>query len=326
MKISRQHLDSSTATLSETAEPFELRDLGFHSILSPQELSVLNTRSDRKGWQQLVTHLVVLGSAGAVWGCNWGHWWIALPALGIYGFSLASMFAALHECVHRTAFAHPRLNEGVAWFAGVLSFYNSTFYRRYHQWHHRYNQIPGKDPELEDLSPAGWISYLWLMSGIPWWLGKIHSHVQNALGQFESRPYIPDTSQTKVMRSTWAQLAIYGGMIALSIMVQQPWFVTYWLLPLVIGQPMLRFLLIAEHTGCSQDTNPLANTRTTLTIWPIRLLMWNMSFHAEHHLYVSIPFHALPHAHEQLKGHFKEVAVGYVSANRQIIAQFSRVS
>jgi fatty acid desaturase len=38
--------------------------------------------------------------------------------------------------------------------------------------------------------------------------------------------------------------------------------------------------------------------------------MWNMPFHAEHHLYVSIPFHALPHVHEQLKEHFKEMAVG----------------
>ncbi|MEM7795998.1 MAG: fatty acid desaturase, partial [Cyanobacteria bacterium P01_C01_bin.118] len=94
-----------------------------------------------------------------------------------------------------------------------------------------------------------------------------------------------------------------------------------WLLPLAIGQPFLRFVLIAEHTGCSDDSNPLTNTRTTLTLWPIRFLMWNMPYHAEHHLYPSIPFHALPTAHQRLKEHFKRVDAGYVKVNREIVAE-----
>jgi hypothetical protein len=44
----------------------------------------------------------------------------------------------------------------------------------------------------------------------------------------------------------------------------------------LLAQPVLRALLVAEHTGCSQDRNGLTNTRTTLTWLPIRLLMWNM--------------------------------------------------
>ena len=45
------------------------------------------------------------------------------------------------------------------------------------------------------------------------------------------------------------------------------------------------------------DRNGLTNTRTTLTNAAVRLLMWNMPFHAEHHLYPSIPFHRLADAH-----------------------------
>ena len=52
------------------------------------------------------------------------------------------------RCVHQTAFASRATNDLVGWIAGVLSFYNATFYRHFHAWHHRYTQDPGRDPEL----------------------------------------------------------------------------------------------------------------------------------------------------------------------------------
>ncbi|MCS6815530.1 MAG: fatty acid desaturase, partial [Cyanobacteria bacterium] len=111
-------------------------------ILTVQQLTALNQRSNRAGILQLAGHLAILGISGYLWGTNHSAGWIAVPAIVVYGFSLAAMFAALHECVHRTAFASQRWNDIVAWLAGLLSFYNSTFYRRYHKWHHRYTQIP----------------------------------------------------------------------------------------------------------------------------------------------------------------------------------------
>ena len=38
----------------------------------------------------------------------------------------------------------------------------------------------------------------------------------------------------------------------------------------------------------------LENSRTTYTNALVRFLAWNMPFHAEHHAWPSIPFHALP--------------------------------
>jgi fatty acid desaturase len=83
-------------------------------------------------------------------------------------------------------------------------------------------------------------------------------------------------------------------------------------------------ILLAEHTGCSYDENPLTNTRTTLTLWPIRFLMWNMPYHAEHHLYASIPFHSLAKAHTKLLPQLERVESGYVKVNRNIIASFGQ--
>ncbi|QQE67621.1 fatty acid desaturase (plasmid) [Leptolyngbya sp. BL0902] len=294
-------------------------------VLSVAELAELNPRSDAQGWRQLVAHLVVMLGSAALWtmGLRTGAWGLALPALVVYGFSLAAMFATLHECVHRTAFATPKLNDAVAWLAGVLSLYNSTFYRRYHKWHHRYTQIPGKDPELDDPAPTTWTQYLWQLSGLPWWWGKVQGHWQSLLGDVTNRPYLnTETIRAEVQRSTAAQLVVYAVAIVLSVWLRYPGFVLYWLLPLAVGQPILRFILLAEHTGCPQTANPLENTRTTLTLAPIRLLMWNMPYHAEHHLYASIPFHALPQAHRKLAERLTQVAPGYVAVNRQITATF----
>jgi fatty acid desaturase len=93
----------------------------------------------------------------------------------------------------------------------------------------------------------------------------------------------------------------------------------YWFLPAILAQPLLRALLVVEHTGCSEDRNGLTNTRTTLASFPIRLLMWNMPYHAEHHLYPSIPFHQLPAVHLQLRENLAHIAPGYVVANRAVI-------
>ncbi|MDZ7958065.1 MAG: fatty acid desaturase family protein [Aulosira sp. DedQUE10] len=294
-------------------------------ILSVEELSILNERSNLKGLVQLAGHLTIIGCSGYFWATNFGNWLLAIPALVIYGFSLVCMFAPMHEAGHRTAFANNRLNDVVAWFAGLLSFYNSTFYRRYHKWHHRYTRVPGKDPELTDLTPRNLGEYFLVLSGLPWWVDKIQGHYRVALGQLDDCPFIPDTARSEVIRSTRLQLAVYAGAIALSIAVGKPWFVLYWLLPMIVSQPLLRFILLGEHTACTLDANLLTNTRITFTIWPVRFLMWNMPLHAVHHLYPSIPFHALPQAYPKLSSHFVHIDPGYIKVNQDIIAKLGKL-
>jgi fatty acid desaturase len=290
-------------------------------ILSVQELSVLNDRSNWKGLVQLALHLTVMGCSGYLWATNFGNWLLAIPALVIYGFSIASMFAPMHECVHRTVFANNRLNKAVAWCAGLLSFYNSTFFRYYHKWHHLYTRVPGKDPELTEPKPSNLGKYLLIISGLPWWTGKIRGHFRVAIAQLEDCPFVPESARGEVIRSTRWQLAVYAAAITLSIVVGQPWFVLYWLLPLFVGQTILRFILLAEHTDCTLDANLLTNTRTTLTLLPVRFFMWNLPFHAEHHLYPSIPFYALPKAHKQLSSHFTHIGAGYIKVNWDIVTK-----
>ncbi len=313
-----------STTPLETASQPQLKPT---QILSPQELNILNAKSNLKGTLQLAVNLAMMSGSGYLWGANMQNisdrWYVALPALVIYGFSLAIMFAPLHECCHRTAFTNNQVNDVVAWLAGLLSFYNSTFYRLYHKCHHRYTQIPDKDPELSDRKPTNFREYIIEISGINWWIGKFRRHFLTAISNLENCPFIPESSRAEVILSTRLQLLVYAVAIAISIFFGQPWFLLYWLLPLAVGQPILRFLLLAEHIDRPCTDNMLTNTRTTFTFAPLRFLIWNISFHAEHHLYVSIPFHQLAIAHEKLSSHFECVEDGYLKVHRQIIANFS---
>lgn len=288
-------------------------------ILNAPQLKVLNARSNLKGSIQLLGHLSIMAGSGYLW-TTAQHWLVKIPALIVYGFSLAIMFAPLHESSHRTAFASKHLNNAVAWFAGLLSFYNSDFYRRYHKWHHRFTQEEGKDPELDDPKPSNLWEYLVELSGFNWWLGKFVTHYRVATGKLDDYFYIAEDAKNQVIRSTRLQLAIYAVAIALSLIFKQPWFITLWLLPLAVGQPILRYILLAEHAGCTKDNNPLTNTRTTKTWFP--LMVWNISFHAEHHLYPSLPFYTLPEAHKLLKENFAVVENGYSQVHRDIVSSF----
>ncbi|MGB2926305.1 MAG: fatty acid desaturase [Limnothrix sp.] len=311
----------SSSNVEPTAASFEhvaTQKIAPNKLLSAKELSTLNKRSNLKGIVRLGGHLLVMGVSGYLWAT---YGFIALPALVIYGFSFAAMFSTMHECIHRTAFANNRLNDVVGWFAGLFSFYNSTFYRRYHKWHHRFTQIPDQDPELGDRLPTNVWEYLVVLSGVTWWWGKIQGHLSIAAGQVEDYPFLSATAQKEVIRSTRLQLLVYAGAIAISFTVGKPLFLLYWVLPLAIGQPILRAILLAEHTGCSSDGHSLTNTRTTLTNPFVRFLIWEMSFHCEHHLYASIPFHALGNAHDLVGQHFTNNTSGYLSFHRSFVGQ-----
>jgi fatty acid desaturase len=56
----------------------------------------------------------------------------------------------------------------------------------------------------------------------------------------------------------------------------------------------------------------------------VRFLMWNLPYHAEHHLFPSIPFHQLPAAHRFLRAHLGALASGYVRVQRGLYGALDR--
>ena len=294
-------------------------------LLPRQQLSQLNQLLDGPAWIRLSSHLATIAVGGVLWRLASVPLPLRLLGLVITGVGLATCFAGLHECCHRTAFRRKQVNDAVAWLMGLLSFYNSTFYRRYHQWHHRYTHQPGLDPELEDPVPTTLAGYVLEISGVNWWIGKLRGYARLLWGDLSSIPYLNADIIPQVRRSIRLQLAVYAVVLVVSLTAGQGFLLWSWLLPLAVGQPLLRMLLLAEHTGCDYSSDGLANTRTTLTIAPVRWLMWNMPFHAEHHLYPSLPFHALPAAHCVIAPRLQHLDKGYFAVHAQLLPRLAQL-
>ncbi len=313
-------MTESKSNLQEPAIDLNMgtRHLPGRDVLDRETFRGLNTRSDLRGAVHFAGHLIIILCTGWLVHATRGEFVLLVPAMVLHGVAIITLFAAMHECVHRTAFRSRWLNQVIGWIAGAASFYNSDYYRRYHHWHHRYTQDADRDPELARPKPRTLSEYYLQISGLPFWRDKLRDMIVVASGRTARLPFVSDQVRGGVVWSMRVQVALYL-LIALSAVGFGSWApLVYWLLPALLGQPILRAIALAEHTGCSEDTNGLTNTRTTLTWWPVRFLMWNMPYHAEHHLYPSIPYHALPRAHARIRERLAHLDNGYITVNRAI--------
>lgn len=289
-------------------------------VIPPTELRRLSERSDLPGLLRLAAHLAVMAATGMLVWLMLGTWWLLVPAMALHGIVLVACFAPFHEGSHYTAFRSRWLNDAVGWLAGAVFFNNVDFYREFHAAHHKYTQDPERDPERDLNPPRSRGHYLLLLSGLPYWRSRLGFLRRAATGRFEAMPYVGAAKVPRIVLSVRLQIALYGAVAAISLVTLSPAALIWWIGPVFLGMPFLRAYLIAEHNGCSEDDNGLTNTRTTRTLWPVRLLMWNMPFHAEHHLYPSIPFHRLPEAHARVRDRLAHLGDGYIAVNREVYA------
>jgi fatty acid desaturase len=277
--------------------------------LSPEERRDLTRRSDRRGLIHLAGHLGLILIFGALIVTD-------APLLGIWmvlqGIVLVFLFTLLHETVHDTPFASRWINRGVGHVCGFLLFIPVNWFRAFHFAHHKYTQIPGKDPELASPKPQSMRGYLVHVSGIPVLLANWKTLVRNALGHCDD-PYVPLAGRRRITWEARAYLACYAGLLCVSLWLNTSVLVLVWLIPMVLGQPVLRLYLLAEHGRCAFVANMLENSRTTETFGLLRWLAWNMPYHAEHHSFPTVPFHKLPQLHRHTRRHLAELSDGYHS-------------
>ncbi len=266
-------------------------------------------RSDASGGRRLAAHLGLLAISGALVLHTWGSP-LALPVLVLHGIVLCALFCAAHECVHRTAFRSRGLNDGVAAVCGIVLLLPSRWFRLFHAAHHRYAQDPEHDPELAGWKTATRAGIVLHALGLHYWWAMAKTIVCLALGRAE-QSFLPPAHRKRVVAQARLHLLVYAAIAVLSIATGSLVAVQVWIVPALLGQPFLRAFLLAEHTGCPQVTDVLANTRTTRTNAAVRLLTWNMSFHAEHHARPQVPFHQLRQLHAALGPRVQIVGRGY---------------
>src|SRR6478736_32474 len=126
-------------------------DEHFHSSKKLPE-DILKKLMQKNDQTALIRFLImyILFLSTCVWVVfSWSSsWWQLVLSQLCFGILSCSMFAALHETAHNTAFKSRRLNQLAAWLAGLAHLYPATIFRELHFTHHRHTHVPGLDPEI----------------------------------------------------------------------------------------------------------------------------------------------------------------------------------
>jgi fatty acid desaturase len=298
------------------------------AAVRPRETCAINRRrnSASSGWDcDDAACLSMFGNpvlpalhGGAIVLCGWWiasglpMWWALLPVQGIL---IVFLFTLQHEATHKTPFATERLNEWVGHGVGFLLLLPFEWFRYFHLAHHRWTNIPGRDPELDGGKPETRRAWAWHVSGIPYWLSQIRLLAALATGGGKA-DYLPEPAMARVRRE--ARLMVLGYALVLALWPGVAW---VWIVPVILGQPALRLYLLAEHGDCPQVANMFDNTRTVFTGALVRFLAWNMPYHVEHHVYPSVPFHRLPALHAMMRDELRVTADGYAAFSRDYLAR-----
>lgn len=298
-------------------------DARVRGCLDRETLRRLLQRSDARGSVQLALHAAALSLTGLLVRASIGHAWLVV-ALVLHGIVLSFLFCALHECIHGTAFASRWVNAAVAWVCGALLLLPPQYFRLFHFAHHRFTQDRARDPELAVAAPSTLASYLWRVSGVPYWQDRLTVTLRHALTGRVTEAFVPPGKRSLIVREARLLWACYLGVIILSLSLRRADALIYWLIPAVLGQPFLRLFLLAEHTGCPFNDDMLANTRTTRTSALLRRLAWQMPYHAEHHCFPAVPFHALPELNAHIGGRVQVRASGYLALHGELLRRLRR--
>lgn len=289
------------------------------SLVPRSALRPLMARSNGMAARRLLGQVAVLVAAGAlVWAAQ-DHW-LMWPAMFLMGIVWTHLFAAQHECAHGTAFRSRRANRLVAWICGALIMVPQWHFQYEHTAHHTHTNLIGKDTELIPM-PESWWAYLWYLTGLPYWWSNGAGLLRRAAGRLnaEEQGFTPVARHRSLVWEARALVLFYAA-VAAAIAFGVTGLLTYWVLPLLMAQPVMRFIRMTEHVGCPNVTDPTLNTRTTRVAWAWQFLAWNMNFHGEHHLAPSVPFHALPALSRLVAGRIA-VRAGYWGAHREIWAR-----
>ena len=254
-------------------------------------LRALMARSDARGGARLAAHGALLLATGTVVSGALGSWWL-VPALILHGGVIALLFCGLHETIHRTAFRSRRINDAVAALLGFLVLVPANHFRAFHMDHHRFTQVPGRDPELTIAKPTTIGAYVLLLLGIPFLRDQVLGMAARAGGRVADS-FVAPHARPAIVREARIHAALYAA-VAAAIAAGWTAPLLYWAAPVLLGQPFLRLVLLAEHAGCPVRADMHVNTRTTFTNPFVRFVTWNMPCHIEHHLYPGVPFFALP--------------------------------
>jgi Na+-transporting NADH:ubiquinone oxidoreductase subunit F len=312
-------------TGSQSREAIEagLADAPWYSPpVDADRMRQLMARSNGRTARDVLLWLALLVAAGVLAYRSLGTWWV-IPAFAVYGALYGSCAdARWHECGHGTAFRSRRANDAVYLLASFMMLREPTLWRWSHFRHHSDTLIVGRDPEIVFMRPFRFgivvPNLLSLVNGT----NLIWRTVRHAAGRVddEARDFVPQDELRRLVREARAFVAVY---LAVAVWCIAAWSIVpamFLVLPSFYGVWWLWILATTQHAGLREDVlDHRLNTRTVYMNPISRFLYLNMNYHLEHHLFPSVPYHALPALHEEVKAYLPPPKSSMVEAYREIV-------
>ena len=293
-----------------------------------KRLKALARRSDRPGLAYLATWAVLMALTGGLVWLALGTLWV-WPAMFVHGVVLTvPTYSMSHETAHGTAFRTRRLNEAVFWIASLL-YGEEPLHRRYtHTNHHTYTWHVGLDSQMPFDTPLDLKGWLYDVSGLSIFRFQFRVLWQLATKRYTKlmRDVSPEAELPKMTRNARLFLLAYLGLAGL-IAAGITWPLWFYVLPRLIGGPIMLMFNIIQHAEMQEDSpSIIASTRTFRTDLVGRFLYLNMNNHVEHHLYPQVPFFSLPALHEEVAGQTPAPDPGFWRTNLDLLRVVTRRS
>jgi fatty acid desaturase len=280
-------------------------------------------RYSRRGTMPLIRQLSVVPNIGNAlliifqWAVMIGACVVAiradsLPVYLLAGFVIGTRIQCLavmmHEACHNMLFSNRRANDliGDLFVAYPLAF-SVDLYRVAHMVHHRHTNTPRdydyrvqrKDPDQHFPKDGAGMVILFLRSlfGLNYYRVARAARIWSPLANFHNprRFGFDFRLALRIRYVVWA-VVVYG------LVLWSPWrwqILGLFLIPQFLWANIFnRIRAMAEHNGVA-DTSELNGTRTILPTLVDRVLIGplNVSYHLEHHLFPSVPWHNLRRLH-----------------------------
>ena len=206
-----------------------------------------------------------------------------------------------HEATHYMLLKSKKWNNKIAeWFITFPLFYSLNQYRKYHLAHHSHLNTEN-DPDVQNHRrykefqfPLKVLYMFWIIIkdiiGVNFFIYKSKMIFSKSFWQNFKATF------------SWSVTLYYVLVFTLLIYFDLHFvFLKYWIVPFITWlQFVHRIRTIAEHNAISEKA--IYGTRTTITSFIDKLLFGpnNTNYHAEHHLFPSVPFYNLPRLHKLL--------------------------
>ena len=281
-------------------------------IIGRGRLAGFVERRDGPGLAFSAAHAALIVATGWLLWRALGTAW-AVPAAIVHGIVIVHLFAPFHESTHYTAFRTRWLNTAAGWATGLVLMLPPTVFRYQHTAHHKYTQDIERDPQMIPIGEHRW-GFAYYASAVPYFQGILSGLLRQPFARLNpaERRDVPPAQIATVVREARIFWCVYLALAAVSVHFESWLAVQLWLVPRVVGEPLMRVIRMSEHVGCARVPSMLVNTRTVFTVAPLRLLAWNMAYHTAHHALPQAPFFRLGALDAVIRDHVVETRDGYV--------------